>query len=81
MNNSNLWDDYYFHLLFDDSTPPSLENINMTNQELVMITGIHPTYSTMVLFLKDSSLTLSHYVDGYYYFDPQDRFQYLEHHF
>jgi hypothetical protein len=31
MNNCHLWDDNHFHILFDDSTPPSVENINVTN--------------------------------------------------
>jgi hypothetical protein len=75
MDSCHLWDDNHFHILFD-STPPSLENINVPHQELVMITNIQPTYSTMVFFLPDSSLILSHYVVGYSYLDPHDRCQF-----
>jgi hypothetical protein len=53
MDSCHLWDDNHFHILFDDSTPPFVENINVPHQELVMITNIHPAYSTMVLFLPD----------------------------
>jgi hypothetical protein len=50
MDSCHFWDDNHFHILFDDSTPPSLENINVPHQELVMITNIQPTYFTMVFF-------------------------------
>jgi hypothetical protein len=81
MDSCHFWDDNHFHILFDDSTLPSLEKINVPHQELVMISNFQPTYSTMVFFLLDSSLTLSHYVVGYYYLDPHDRCRYWEHHF
>jgi hypothetical protein len=71
MDSCHLWDDNHFHILFDDSTPPSVENINVSHQELV--TSIQPAYSTMVLFLPYSYLIISHYVDGYSYMDPHDR--------
>jgi hypothetical protein len=71
MDNCHFWDDNHFHILFDDSTPPSVENINVTNQELVMITSVYPAYSTVVYSQGD----------GYSYLDPHDRCQYLEHHF
>ena len=73
MDSCHFWDDNHFHILFDASTPPSIENINVPHQELLIITNVQPTYSTMVLFLPDSMLTLSHYVVGYYYLDPHDR--------
>ena len=80
MDSCHFWDENHFHILFDDSTPPSIENINVTHKDLVMITNVQPVYSTTILFLQDSSLTLSHYVDGYCYLDPHDRCWYLEHH-
>ena len=35
MDSCHFWDDNHFHLLFDDSTPPSVENISVPYQELV----------------------------------------------
>jgi len=35
MDSCHFWDDNHFHILFDDSTPPSVENIKVPHQELV----------------------------------------------
>ena len=35
-----FWDDNHFHILYDDSTPPYVENINVKNRELFMITSV-----------------------------------------
>ena len=32
MDSCHLWDDSHFHILFDESTPPFVEKINVRNQ-------------------------------------------------
>jgi hypothetical protein len=32
MDSFHFWDENHFHILFDDSTPPSVENINVPHQ-------------------------------------------------
>ena len=36
MDSCHLWNDNHFHILFDDSTPPSVEKINVSHQEIVI---------------------------------------------
>jgi hypothetical protein len=33
MDSCHFWDENHFHILFDDSTPPYVENIMERNQE------------------------------------------------
>jgi hypothetical protein len=42
MDSCHFWDDNHFHILFDDSNPPSVESINVTNREPMIITSVHP---------------------------------------
>ena len=37
MDSCHFWDDNHFHILFHDSNPPSVESINMTNRESMML--------------------------------------------
>jgi hypothetical protein len=53
MDSCHFWDDNYFHLLFDDSTPPYVENIMEGSQELVMTTNFQLAYSLVVVCYVD----------------------------
>ena len=78
MDHSNFWDENYFWLLFDDSTPPNIEGI----QEKVMPTA---TYSPLVALVSYPHLAFSHYghdildIDGSIHVDPHDKVGNLEH--
>jgi hypothetical protein len=69
MDIRHFLDDNY---LFDDSTPPFKDNTNVTNHEPIMTTNVNPAYSTIVLFLPYSVMTLSNYMDRSTYLDPHD---------
>jgi hypothetical protein len=72
MDSCHFWDDNHFHLLFDDSTPPHVENILESKQEPSLHILLQFYYSPVVVdeFLVSST-----------YFDPHDQCRSLEHHF
>jgi hypothetical protein len=40
MDSCHYWNDDHFHILYDDSTPRYVENIEVRNHELVMTTRV-----------------------------------------
>jgi hypothetical protein len=72
MDSCHFWDENHFHLLFDDSTPPSVEHILESRQVFSMHTLLHFYYSPVVVddFLASST-----------YFDPLEQCLSLKHHF
>jgi hypothetical protein len=74
----HLWEDNYFHLLFDNSTPHYAEKIIEGNQKAIIINSAQLAYSPMVLFLPNPHQTVYNYVenildmDGSTYLDPHD---------
>jgi hypothetical protein len=69
MDSCHLWDVNHFHILYDESNPPYVENINVTNPEPFMTTSVQLAYSTTVFCLPNSVSALSNYVDGSAYLD------------
>ena len=81
MDHANFWDDNYFQLLFDDSTPPYVEG----SEEKVIHISFHFTPSPLDIWVLNQHLTFSSYRDailGTYdslYVDPHDQVGHLEH--
>lgn len=65
LDNSNLWDESYFHLLLNESTPLCVENVVEGSQEKVMVTSFYLTSFPSVVFLSNPYLAFSNYVYDY----------------
>jgi hypothetical protein len=74
MYNCNFWENNYFELLFDESTPPYVENIVVGSQEPIMTTNLKLSYSLVVVWYVDYFLDM----DGSIYLDPHDYGRHLE---
>jgi hypothetical protein len=72
MDSCHFWDDNYFHLLFDDSTPPYVEHIVESSQK--------PSMHTL-LQSSDSPVLVDDFLVSSTYLDPHDQYQSWEHHF
>jgi len=68
MDPSNFWEDDYFHLLFDDSTPSLVETIIEENQDPILSTGFQFASSSILVGYVDNVLALygTIYVDPHY---------------
>ena len=56
MDSCHFWDDNYFHLLFDVSTPPYVAKIMEGSQDLVMTTTFQRVYSPILMCYVDDHL-------------------------
>ena len=79
MDDANFWDDNYFQLIFDESTPPYVEE----SEEKVIHISFQLTPFPLDVWVLDPHLTFSSYGDALLdihdsiYVDPHD--QVLEH--
>jgi hypothetical protein len=72
MDSCHFWDENHFHILFDDSTPPSVEHILESRQEPSMHTLLQFSYSPVLM---------DDFLAGSTYLDPHDQCRSWEHHF
>ena len=81
MDDVNFWDDNYFQLLFDESTPPYVEE----SEEKVIHISFQLTPFPLDVWVLDPHLTFSSYGDALLdihdsiYVDPHDQVGHLEH--
>lgn len=81
MGHANFWDDNYFQLPFDESTPPNVEE----SEEKVIHISFQLTHFPLDVWVLDPLLTFSSYGDSILdihdsiYVDPHDQVGNLEH--
>jgi hypothetical protein len=71
MDSCHFWDDNHFYILFDDSTPPKVENL---------LESKHNHSLHILLQFYYSPVVVNAFFVGSKYFDPRDQCQSLEHH-